>query len=160
MKRLLLAAALCFAMPALASAQYAAIPPDDPNHADTNPKETQKWFAQLRNRIDGGCCGEGDGYSAAIDEDASEDHPGRGHVLDRTAKEIWANGRKIKVRPALADDESGEFQFDYTLVTKEKFGTPLKTAFVFLSMRKDGHIDRDDTWIYGVYCVVPLPPSF
>ncbi len=163
MKRALLALALCFALPLMASAQFGAYtppPPDDPNHPDTNSKEVQEWFSSLQNRIGGGCCGVGDKYEAIIDEEAAPGHPGRGHVIptDRGVREVWVKGYLVVKRPALADDESGEFEFDYDLMTKEKLGNPLKTAVVFLDIT-NGKIDRNPTFIYGVYCVVPLPPG-
>ena len=44
-------------------------------------------------------------------------------------------------------------------MVKENRGNPLKTAIVFLNVT-NGEIDRNPTWPYGVYCMVPLPPSF
>jgi hypothetical protein len=63
----------------------------------------------------------------------------------------------MKTRPALTG--SGEFEFSWELMVKENRGNPLKTAIVFLNVT-NGEIDRNPTWPYGVYCMVPLPPSF
>jgi hypothetical protein len=56
-------------------------------------------------------------------------------------------------------DRQREFEFSWELMVKENRGNPLKTAIVFLNVT-NGEIDRNPTWPYGVYCMVPLPPSF
>jgi len=159
MMRLLFVFALIYAPHSSGHAQFGPVPKDDPNHPDTNPQAVRGWFSNLQNRIGGSCCGLGDAYKAAIDEDASPTKLGRGHVIsdDTGEKEIWIDGYKQKTRPALEGDLT--FQFPWELMTKEKLGNPTKTAIVFLNVTNH-KIDRSDTWPYGVYCVVPLPPSF
>lgn len=126
-------------------------------HPDTNPPEVAKWFREIHNRESGSCCAEGDGYPAAIDEEAEPGHPGHGHIIDPSEKEIWSKGCLIKTRPALAPPY--DFTFSYEKTVHEKYGNPTKTALVF----------GGSTWDAGAkmphlmtppYCVVMLPPSF
>jgi hypothetical protein len=129
-------------------------------HPDTSPKAMQQWLASLTNNQGGSCCGEADGYHAIIDHEASPGVPGRGHVIDADQpREIWTGGYRIKVIPPLKGDPN--FRFDYNHVVKEKYGNPATHAWVFLNIKADGSIDRENTnYTDGVYCVVPLPPAF
>ncbi len=128
---------------------------------NTNPPEIRKWFETLTNHQGGSCCGEADGYPAAIDQEATPDHPGRGHVIDPSAKEIWVNGKHLKTRPKLTGDLT--FEFSWNHVTLEQQSNPFEYAYVFVNVSDDGngnfHINRNTSWgLYpGIYCVVPLP---
>ena len=101
--------------------------------------------------MNGSCCGEGDGYPAVIDEEATPEHAGSGHVLDPSGKEIWVNGYVVKVKPPLHGDLT--FTFDYNHVTKEQLGNPFDYAMVFLHTNL-GEIERNIYPFGGVYCVV------
>lgn len=129
---------------------------------NTNPPEIRKWFETLQNHMGGSCCGEADGYPAAIDEEATPTHIGRGHVLDPSAKEIWVNGVHLKTRPKLSGDLT--FEFTYNQVTKEQQGNPFGYAYVFVNTVDDGngnfHINKASGLWQGIYCVVPLPNIF
>jgi hypothetical protein len=141
-----------------ASAQYPTMsrPPPDMSHPDTNSDVVSNWFTYLQNREGSSCCGIGDAYEAAIDVEATPTKPGRGYVIDPSAREVWHNGYLVAKRPALSGDLS--FTFEYQKMTPEKLGNPTRTAMVFLNIR-DGKIDRAN-YYGGVYCVVTLPPMF
>lgn len=129
----------------------------DTSHPDTNPPGFQQWYQQLRNRQNGSCCGEADGYAAEVDHEASPEHEGSGHVVDPSAKEIWVNGWKVKDRQALSGDLT--FHFTWDQMGQEKFGNPTNSAIVFLHVT-NGQIDRTNpNWPDGVYCLVMLPPN-
>lgn len=137
--------------------------PKDPNHADTSAKEIQRWFQYLTNHINGACCGEGDGYPAEIDIEATPTHPGKGHVSDPSGKEIWVGGYLIKTKPRLVGDLA--FEFNWDRVTQERQGNPFDTAYVFLIVRDhgDGTADiarNNELYPDGVYCVAPIPKYY
>lgn len=141
--------------PDLAHAQYAPVPPDL-SHPDTNPRQIRDWFSNIRNRLNGSCCGEGDGYPAQIDVEATPEHDGKGHVIDPSAKEIWAGGYNMKNRPELQGDLTFTFKWDQ--MVQEKYGNPLDHAIVFLHV-EGRRITSVESMPYpnGVYCVVLLP---
>lgn len=129
---------------------------------DTNPPDIQKWFGELTNYMGGSCCGEADGYPAAIDQmplektDHSEARIGKGHIIDGSKKDIYAHGHFIKTRAAITG--SKEFEFELDQRTLEKWGNPLETALAFVHV-EHGEITKTVAFPNGVYCVVVLLPG-
>ena len=124
---------------------------------DTNPPDLQKWFGELTNYMGGSCCGEADGYPAAIDSVPTRPgQTGRGHIIDGSRKDIYAHGHFIKTRAAITGSKDFEFEFEQR--TLERWGNPLETAIAFVHV-EHGEITKTEAFPNGVYCVVILLPG-